>query len=408
MKFYDTNALLELQGAIFDEPFAISSESLKELEAIKTATNKDQGVKYQARQIARLLLERQEDYDMCIVDDNIYNILSEKHLPTTSDNLICACAYSLSLQHKCGVEFISYDVACSLIAKHIFGLTLHETISPTLEDIDYKGFKIIEPTEEEFVKLFEENTTENIFNCKINEYIIFKDDEDNDCVACWTGNGYRKIFNKPIKTIMFDKIKPKDIYQRMAVDSLINNQMTCISGKAGSGKTLLALMSAMYLIETGKYDRLVVLFNPCPVRGTTQMGYYAGNMIEKSLQTNIGHIFTTKFGDKFAIENYINQGKIKLLPMADCRGSEITDNEILWITEAENTSADLMKICLSRVSAQAKVIIEGDYDQIDSVAFERNNGMLRAIEVFSGDASFGYVQLQNVWRSHIAELADKL
>ena len=63
MKFYDTNALLELQGAIFDEPFAISSESLKELEAIKTATNKDQGVKYQARQIARLLLERQEDYD---------------------------------------------------------------------------------------------------------------------------------------------------------------------------------------------------------------------------------------------------------------------------------------------------------------------------------------------------------
>lgn len=407
MKFYDTNALLELQSAIFEEEFAISSESLKELENIKTANNKDQGVKFNARQIARMLLERQTEYIVCIVDKTVIDTVEEFNLSCNSDNLICACAYLLSKTKE--VEFISYDVACNLIASNIFGLNIPINNSPTLEELEYKGFKCVYPTDEEYIQLYEKENSENIFNCKINEYVIFKDKEDNVCdIACWTGTKYRKIFDKHIKTLMFDKIKAKDIYQRMAIDSLINNQMTCISGKAGSGKTLLALMTAMYLIETGKYDRLVVLFNPCPVRGTTQMGYYAGNMIEKSLQTNIGHIFTTKFGDKFAIDNYIAQGKIKLLPMADCRGSEITDNEILWITEAENTSADLMKICLSRVSSQAKVIIEGDYDQIDSVAFERNNGMLRAIEVFSGDEMFGYVQLQNVWRSHIAELADKL
>lgn len=407
MKFYDTNALLELQSAIFEDEFAISSESLKELENIKTANNKDQGVKFNARQIARMLLERQTEYTVCIVDKTVIDTVEEFNLPCNSDNLICACAYLLSKTKE--VEFISYDVACNLIASNIFGLNIPINNSPTLEELEYKGFKCVYPTDEEYIQLYEKENSENIFNCKINEYVIFKDKEDNVCdIACWTGTKYRKIFDKHIKTLMFDKIKAKDIYQRMAIDSLVNNQMTCISGKAGSGKTLLALMTAMYLIETGKYDRLVVLFNPCPVRGTTQMGYYAGNMIEKSLQTNIGHIFTTKFGDKFAIDNYIAQGKIKLLPMADCRGSEITDNEILWITEAENTSADLMKICLSRVSSQAKVIIEGDYDQIDSVAFERNNGMLRAIEVFSGDEMFGYVQLQNVWRSHIAELADKL
>ena len=93
--------------------------------------------------------------------------------------------------------------------------------------------------------------------------------------------------------------------------------------------------------------------------------------------------------------------------MSDCRGMEILDTEILWITEAENTTIDLMKICLSRVSSGAKVFIEGDFDQTDNKLFDCNNGMMRAIEVLAGEKEFGYVQLQNVWRSRIAELTDK-
>ena len=96
--------------------------------------------------------------------------------------------------------------------------------------------------------------------------------------------------------------------------------------------------------------------------------------------------------------------------MADCRGMEISDNEILYIPEAENTSIDMMKLCLSRVSSGAKIIIEGDPEsQVDSHLYEgKNNGLQRVIDKFKGHQEFGYIQLQNVWRGRIAELCELL
>lgn len=71
---------------------------------------------------------------------------------------------------------------------------------------------------------------------------------------------------------------------------------------------------------------------------------------------------------------------------------------------------DLIKLALSRVSSEAKVIIEGDYlTQTDSYVFDgENNGLRRVIEVFKGRNEFGYVELQNIWRSKIAELCELL
>ena len=140
------------------------------------------------------------------------------------------------------------------------------------------------------------------------------------------------------------------------------------------------------------------------------MGYYSGDSLSKSLQNSIGQVLVTKFGDPYIIDYLIQQDKLRLVSMADARGMEIRDNEILWITECQNTSIDLIKLCLTRVSDEAKIIIEGDYtSQVDSFVFEgTNNGLKRVIEVFSGHEEFGYVQLQNIWRSKIAELCELL
>jgi len=96
--------------------------------------------------------------------------------------------------------------------------------------------------------------------------------------------------------------------------------------------------------------------------------------------------------------------------LADCRGMEIRDNEILYLTETQNTTVELIKLALSRVSSGAKVIIEGDYKtQVDSSIFEgSHNGLKRVIDVFKGNELFGYVELQNIWRSKIAQLAEGL
>lgn len=79
------------------------------------------------------------------------------------------------------------------------------------------------------------------------------------------------------------------------------------------------------------------------------------------------------------------------------------------LTECQNTSVELLKLCLSRASSGSKIIIEGDFtSQVDSYLYDgNNNGMKRAIEVLKGEDIFGYVELQNIWRSKLAELVDK-
>lgn len=400
-KIYDTNIILTNCSDLSN--VLLPSKVLEELENIKTSSYKDNEIKYRARVAVRAIKE--QNPEIVVVTQEDYDVLAEKHLEVTNDNLIIASAWRYSKENN--AVFVTNDILCGFIAKNYFGL---EVENITLNDTNiHTGFKIIVPTDEELAQVYARDNAENIFGCLINEYVIINDEEGNFCdVLKWTGEKYANVFNKNLKTMAFgDKLKAKDIYQRMAIDSLISNTMTCVSGKAGSGKSLLSLLVAMYLIENGKYDRLVVLFNPCQVRGATNMGFYTGSVIEKAMQSNIGNILVTKFGDRFAIDNYIAQGKIKLVPMSDCRGMEILDSEILWITEAENTTIDLMKICLSRVSSGAKIFIEGDFDQTDNKLFDCNNGMMRAIEVLSGEKEFGYVQLQNVWRSRIAELTDR-
>ena len=208
----------------------------------------------------------------------------------------------------------------------------------------------------------------------------------------------------------FEKLKAKDIYQSCVIDSIMNNQFTAISGKAGSGKSLLSLMSVMNLIKRGEYDRVIVMFNPTKTRGATDMGFYGGDANKKAMQNSIGNILTTKFGDRSAVDYLLNDEKLRLVSIADCRGMEIKDREILYISEAQNTSVDLIKLCLTRVSEKAKVIIEGDFDtQVDARIFEgSNNGLKRVVEVFRGEPEFGYIKLQNIYRSRIAELCEKL
>ena len=408
-KFYDTCSLLaEIDNDnLFAERFYVSSTSLHELEHIKTSKNKIEDVRYKARKLSHLLDEHYNDYDVVVYNFEISDyIISTLGLDATiPDNQIVGTAKYIS--EKEDVVFITNDICLKNIARSL-GLEVCSVENNNLDE--YKGF-VEKSLSEEDMAYFYEHNSENIFGLLINQYVILKDGKDEIVDAYrWNGTQHEPLFKRNIQSLYFDKLKSKDIYQSCAIDSLMNCTITAITGKAGSGKSLLALMSAMYLIEKGKYDRIVVMFNPTKTRGASDMGYYGGDFIDKAMQNSIGQILTTKFGDRYAVDLLLSQNKLKLVSMADCRGMEISDSEILWITESQNTSIDLIKLCLSRVSSGAKVFIEGDYlSQVDSNAFDgNNNGLKRMIDVFKGHEEFGYVQLQNVWRSKIAELCELL
>lgn len=413
-KFYDTCTLLSHLEKAFEEPFTISVVSINELENIKTSTHKDESVKYKAREVVRLLNKNRDMYKVVIPNDETYEIINKFQLKETPDNVIIACCYQYACHYQYSQEhdvvFYSDDLACRLIAESRFGLKVN-TMGDEDKNNDYKGFKEVYLNETDMA-YFYEHLDKNTYNLLINEYIVLKNDKDEFIdVYKWNGKKHVTPYKKQVNSISFgEKIKAKDEYQSMVIDSIMNNTITAITGKAGSGKTLLSLVCAMSLIDSGKYDKLVIMFNPTKVKGSTDLGFYPGDFLEKAMQSFIGQVLITKFGDRCAVDMLIEQEKIKLVSMADARGVEIKDNEILYITECQNTSIELLKLCLSRASANCKIIIEGDIaSQVDNNVFNgSNNGMLRAINILKGEDIFGFVELQNVHRSKIAELVDKM
>lgn len=409
--FLDTNALLNLQEHAFGEHFVIAQKTLEEIENIKSSSYKDNEIKWKARKVARLLDKYYGKYDVVKYTPEIRNIIEAKGLTETPDNIILATAYYHN--QITPVLVCTDDLNCRFISREIFELQTKGVYEINLvTDIkQYTGYKDVTFNDEE-MSAFYSNIDSNAFGCVKNEYLIVrKSDGDVVDILRWTGECFKKVCNKTIKSTFFgDKIKPKDAFQSCTIDSILNNTMTAISGKAGSGKSLISLITIMNLIESGKYDRVVIMFNPTKARGASDMGYYSGDAVEKAMQNSIGSILTTKFGDRFAVDMLIQQDKIRLVSMADIRGMEVRDNEILYITECQNTSVELLKLCLSRASSGCKIVIEGDFDaQIDSYLFDgSSNGMKRAVDVLKGEEEFGYVYLPNVWRSKIAALVDKL
>lgn len=405
--FLDTNVLLNDIEHYSSAPFIISYQSLIELENIKTNKHKTEDVQAAARYATRWLAEHHGEYEVVIGGKEE---AEEYKLDWNEPDVkICCCAAKWDNEHIERLVFVTHDLCCRNIADHMLGLEV-EWFEDKPNELDYTGFKEIVMDENEMA-YFYEHQNENIYGLLVNEYIIIHD-VDGKVVDSyrWDGEKYRNLYKKQVKSTYFDKLKPKDIYQSCLVDSIMSNTITAISAPPGAGKSLLSLMCIFNLIENGQYDRVVILYNPAKVRGAIDQGYYSGNAIEKGLQQSCGHMLATKFGDQFGVELLIQQGKIKLVSLADCRGMEIRDNEILYMTEVQNTTVDLIKLALSRVSSGAKVIIEGDYKtQVDSYQFEgKNNGLRRVIEKFKGQDLFGYVELQNIWRSKIAQLAELL
>lgn len=408
MKFYDTNALLKLKSKAFCENFAISTVTLRELENIKTSAKKDESIKYDARQTVHILDENYGKYIVIIDTNDITKIVESHNVPVTPDNIIIASALALKEQ-DCDVEFVSDDVAARVIATHIFGLEASRTYIEPDDHID--GYVEAYMSEDEMSEFYS-NMTVNKYGVLVNEYIVIKNAITKETVEVrkWNGTEFVDLYKRTIRSVQFDKVKPKDDYQKMVVDSIMTNDATIITGKPGSGKSLLALACIMNLLESGKFDRAIVVFNPQPVKGSGQIGFLPGSKNEKAMDSGIGNILTSKFGDKFIVENMLSADKLRLIPMSEIRGMEVKAGEIMYITECQNASVEMMRLCFQRNADGAKMIFEGDFDaQVDNQLFEgERNGLRRAINVCKGDNSFGHIDLKNIWRSHIASLADNM
>lgn len=404
IKLYDTNALIDLYDKIFNEEFYVSRISLRELENIKNSKNKDEETKYRARKLSKRFQEQSYMYHtVCTEFDN------DPHLGN-DDKIIKAVKF---LQDEgIDVVFMTNDACCYNLAK-AEGLKVRSTGAES-DDESYLGFRELNLTEEELSEFY---SCKDAYMCKIhpeilqNEYFFIKAKDEVVDIYRRVGNEAKRVLYPVFNSEFFGDVKPKDVYQRIAMDSMMNNQITIVRGPAGSGKSWLCMSYLFSLLEKGKIDKIIIFCNTVAVKNAAKLGFYPGDKNEKLLDSQVGNFLSSKLGSRIMVEKMIQEEKLVLVPVADARGYDTTGmNAGVYIQEAQNLDRELMKLLLQRLGEDTICLIDGDDTaQVDLDAYAgMNNGIKRAVEVFKGQDFFGTIQLQKVRRSRIAEVADGL
>lgn len=409
----DTNGLINNPHIMEDKDVIVTSIVLRELEKLELK-KMDRVLQYSIRVAKRVVEEKLNSKSIDIIDIDHVGV-HDGYVEGYADNVIVKYA---TMNEDTGI--ITDDI---LLKHKAISMGVEVIPSSDQEDeIQYKGFKE-EMVGEEFYKEIYSNLSNNVFNLLRNQYVLLKDtDEEFLDVLVWTGTWMESIYTptkstnvmKPIKSIarnsQFEKVMAKDPYQAMAIDSLDRNQVTMVRGRAGSGKSMLALYSSWNIVERND-GRLVIFFNPAPSKDSITMGFNKGDLVEKAMASSLGAMLKSKFGDEDMVKHYIDRGKIEILPFTDLRGWDSTSEQetVVLISEAQNLTSELMKMGLQRIGDGTKVIIDGDYNQqIDRDAYLYSNGMKRASEVLKGHRLYGEVELQNVYRGEIASAVDEM
>lgn len=394
MKFFDTNALLDLQEEVFEEKFLCSIKSFEELEHIKTSKNKDEETRYKARKITHLLDERSNMYEAVIIDYKQYtdDILNKFGLnPEDPDNIIMYSAWCKSKEIK-DLVFVTNDICCKNIAKNIFGLNVES--GKNKKEI-YKGYKVIKGNTDK-INDFMYNIDYSDWN--INEYLIIENDDDGSIKEMrFDGSKFVNLKLPPSHYI-----KAKNSLQRCALDILMNNNITiaAILGGIGSGKTFLSLQMALYhVVEKGSQSMILGVRSP---HGEgKEIGFLPGNFEDKT-QLFFEPLVQQLNGGIFELESLKQRGVLDSNIPYYMKGTTY-NNTILVVDEAEDLDQKQLKLIGTRVGSGSKIYLAGDYKQ-SVINTTKSNALIKMCDEFKGNPKFGCIYLGEDVRSETSKL----
>lgn len=411
IKVYDTSALLDLSdNLVLDETCYVSTLVIRELENIKTSYNKDDNIKAKARQVVRVL--RTSHFITSVENHAGLEKMVKKYvkvLPDNTDSRILLEAYSLVKTYK-EVRFYTGDYTLFLFGKHLFHnnrFSAHITDSTTKKRF-WDGYVFIEPTEEQWAKLYDETNTENIFGLLTNEFGILTNETEVAAICRWDGENYVHLGYKPIESNLLGHIEPRNIEQKCYFDLLQNPDIPIVNcvGRVGSGKTFLATAVALNMIDEGYYDKLIYVRNNFGVEDTKDPGALPGDLEEK-LRPFLGPLIDI-VGDEYIVDKYIEEGKVEQVHLGYLRGRSLK-NCVVLVDESQNLTPSHIKMLISRMAENSKLIFCGDYSQADSKIFRnQSNGLLKMNERLQDNKLYGQIRLNKIERSEVCRMADLL
>ena len=185
-------------------------------------------------------------------------------------------------------------------------------------------------------------------------------------------------------------VKAKTIGQKRYVDSVTRNTVTIGVGPAGTGKTYLAVAAAVAAFRDKQINR-IILTRPA-VEAGERLGFLPGDLqskVDPYLRPLYDALFDMLGAETY--QKYLERGNIEVAPLAYMRGRTLDDSFII-LDEAQNTSREQMKMFLTRMGFNSKVVITGDVTQID-LPPDKTSGLKEAVRVLKGVEGIGICEL---------------
>lgn len=434
----DTNVLLQDPNAVFsfaDNEIVIPAVVLEEVDSKKRYMNE---IGRNARHVSKLIdgfrqtgkLHEKIQLDnggtlRIELNHRSFQELQEIFIEKTNDNRILAVAKNIALEEAekengRSVILVSKDALLRVKADAL-GLHAEDFLNDRVVEMDhlYTGLKELYISID-LLRLFYEKGQINYrehLDIKLypNQFLIMKDELGSSASALGivdpTATYIKKMKNN------HDSIwgvKPRNAQQTMAIELLFRKdiQLVTMIGKAGTGKTLLALAAGLMQTEDLRmYKKLLVARPIIPVG--KDIGYLPGEKQEKlrpwmqPVYDNLEYLFNTKKpGELDAI--LAGMSSIEVEALTYIRGRSIPEQFII-IDEAQNLTKHEAKTILTRVGERSKIVFMGDPEQIDHPYLdEYNNGLTYVLEKFKDEAIAGHIKLVKGERSELAQLAADL
>jgi PhoH-like ATPase len=431
----DTNVILHDSGCIHqfkDNDICIPITVIEELDKFKKGNNV---INCNARDFLRSLdalssdrilnggvpIDNGEGKISILLETPLYEKIKKNFNEITPDIRILNIAYSIAKKHDFKkVIFVTKDVNLRLRARSI-GLKTENYNSKYVENISdmYTGLRVMDNVSEKVLEdLYQKPYETHISRVGIkeplftNENIILKNGSKS---ALAFFDGTRQII-KRIQPRVCSGVKPRNSEQTFALNAMLNPEipLVTISGKAGTGKTLLALAAAL---ENRRFYRQIFIARPVVPLSNKDIGFLPGDVASKldpymqPLYDNLSviqNLFNESHPHSKQIKQLIEEEKIVITPISYIRGRSIV-KVFFIVDEAQNLTPHEVKTIITRAGENTKIVFTGDIFQIDHPYLDsQTNGLAFIIEKMKGQKIYAHINLEKGERSELAELASKI
>jgi phosphate starvation-inducible PhoH-like protein len=185
------------------------------------------------------------------------------------------------------------------------------------------------------------------------------------------------------------KVAPKTVHQKRYVDSIRQNTITFGIGPAGTGKTFLAVALAAAALHRREANR-IILTRPA-VEAGERLGFLPGDLMAK-VDPYLRPLFDALHDmlEAEKVTQHLERGVIEVAPLAFMRGRTLNDSFII-LDEAQNTTPEQMKMFLTRLGFNSKVVVTGDITQVD-LPRDQASGLSAVAEILEGVEDIGFVR----------------